>query len=191
MNFIKTTLFSGLLLLFPLLLLFLALNEIAGLLMALVDPIADLFPAGYFEGAYLPGILAALIIAVSAFVCGLLARAGFVQRLGLAFERNVLEKIPMYTMLQSISTAFLDAESSGFTPALLGKSGSSQEPCYIVEEHGDGLATVMMPWTPASFAGSIKVAPVDELQRVNCSLDEFSRSISLLGVGVADCMRKK
>jgi hypothetical protein len=49
----------------------------------------------------------------------------------------------------------------------------------------------MVPWTPASFAGSIKVAPVDELQKVNCSLDEYSRSISLLGVGVADCMRKK
>lgn len=191
MNFIKTTLFRGILILFPLLLLFLALNEIAGLLMALVDPIADLFPPGYFEGAYLPGVLAALIIAISAFVCGLVAGAGFVQRLGLAFERNVLDKVPMYTMLKSISSAFLDAESSDFAPAMLGKRGSSQEPCYIVEEHGDGLATVMVPWTPASFAGSIKIAPVDELQKVDCSLDEFSRSISLMGVGVADCMRKK
>jgi uncharacterized membrane protein len=191
MNFIKSTLFSGLLILFPLLLLFLALNEVAGLLMALADPIADLFPAGYFDGAYVPGILAMLIIAFMAFVCGLLARAGFVQRMGRAFERKVLEKVPMYSMLQSISNAFLDAKSSGFTPALLGKSGGSQEPCYIVEEHGNGLATVMVPWTPASFAGSIKVAPVDEIQRVDCSLDEYSRSISLLGVGVADCMRNK
>ncbi len=190
MNFIKTTLFSGLLILFPLLLLFLAINEIAGLLMTMVEPIADLFPSGYFDGAYLPGILAALIIAFASFIFGLLARAGLVRRMARAFERNVLDKIPMYTMLASISTALLDADSSGFTPALLGKSGGIQEPCYIVEEHGDGLATVMVPWTPASFAGSLKVVPVDELQRVNCSLDEFSRSISLLGVGVADCMRK-
>jgi uncharacterized membrane protein len=191
MNFIKNTLFNGFLILFPLLLLGLAINEIAGLLMALVDPIADLFPPDAFDEAYLPGVLAALLIALAAFICGLLARAGFVRRMGRAFERNVLQKIPMYTMLQSISTAFLDADSSSFAPALLGKSGSSQEPCYIVEEHGDGLVTVMVPWTPASFAGSIKVAPLDEIHKLNCSLDEYSRSLSLLGVGVADCMRKK
>ena len=191
MKFIKTTLYGGFLVLFPLLLFFLALNEIAGLLMALVDPIADLFPPDYFDDAYLPGVLATLIIVIVSFLLGLLARATLIRRLGAAFERNVLEKIPMYTMLKSISSAFLDAETSSFTPALLGKTGGSQEPCYIVEEHGDGLATVMVPWTPASFTGSIKVAPVDELQKVNCSLDEFSRSISLMGVGVGDCMSRK
>ena len=191
MNFIKTTVFNGILILFPLLLLGLAINEIAGLLMALVDPIADLFPPGAFDGAYLPGVLAALLMAVAAFGCGLLARAGVVRRMGRAFERNVLRKVPMYTMLQSISTAFLDADSSGFTPALLGKSGGGQEPCYVVEEHGNGLATVMLPWVPASFAGSIKVAPLDEIQKLDCSLDEYSRSLSLLGVGVAECLRSK
>ncbi len=44
MKSIKSTLFRGFVVLIPILLLGLALKEIAGLLVALAEPIADLFP---------------------------------------------------------------------------------------------------------------------------------------------------
>ena len=64
------------------------------------------------------------------------------------------------------------------------------DPCYVMEEHDNGLATVLLPWTPASFAGSIRVVPKAQLEYLNCSIDEFSRSISLMGIGIADCLTK-
>jgi uncharacterized membrane protein len=54
--------------------------------------------------------------------------------------------------------------------------------------HKDGRATVLLPWSPASFAGSIKVVQQSDLEFLSCSLDEFSRSLSQLGVGVEECM---
>ena len=60
MIFIKTTLFGGLLILLPLMLLWLGLQEIAGLLIAMATPIADLFPKGPFEDLAAPGLIAAL-----------------------------------------------------------------------------------------------------------------------------------
>jgi uncharacterized membrane protein len=57
-----------------------------------------------------------------------------------------------------------------------------------MEEHETGLATVLLPWSPASFAGSIKVVPSSQLEFLNCSVDEYSRSISFMGIGVADCL---
>ena len=56
MNYIKTTLLGGLFILLPLMLLWLGLQEIAGLLIAMATPIADLFPKGPFEDLAAPGV---------------------------------------------------------------------------------------------------------------------------------------
>ena len=190
MNFIKTTLLGGLAVLFPLLLFWLALSEIAGLLMVMVDPLVDLFPENYFNDAYLPGVLSAFLIAVAAFICGLFARATFVRQLAISMERNLLDKLPIYQMLKKISNAFLDVDSEAFTPALLDAGDGSSDPCYIVEEFGDDLATILLPWSPTSFAGSIKIVPQNSLRKLNCSLDDLSRAISLMGTGVADYVQR-
>jgi uncharacterized membrane protein len=191
MKFLRTTLTGGLFVLFPLLLFYMAIKEIFGAVLVLVEPIADLFPESYFNDVHLPGVLAAILLALAAFIFGLLARAAFVRRLGLAIEHNVLEKFPMYTMLRSVSNAFLDADSSSFLPAILSQNDGSGDPCYIVEEFGDDVATVLLPWSPTSFAGSIKIVPRRSLRKLDCSLDEYSRSISLMGVGVANCVIRR
>jgi uncharacterized membrane protein len=113
-----------------------------------------------------------------------------IRSLGLSFEKNVLEKFPIYSMLRSVSNSFLDSDSATFVPALLVQSDGSSDPCYIVEEFGDGMATIMLPWSPTSFAGSIKIVPVSSLQRLECSFDEYSRALGLMGVGVSNCVQR-
>jgi uncharacterized membrane protein len=191
MKFIKTTIFGGLFILFPLLLLYLAVAEIAQLLVAMAEPIAELFPARFFDEVYLPGVVATLLLTVTAFMCGLLARSKILKRLGATFERNVLHKLPMYKMLKTLSAAYLDAGSSAFSPALIDNRDGSSEPCYLVELHGDGLATVLLPWSPTSFAGSVKIVKENSVRKLNCSLDEYSRSLSLMGVGIASCINRQ
>ena len=39
-------------------------------------------------------------------------------------------------------------------------------------------------------ASGIKVVAESQLQYLNCTIDEYSRSISLMGVGIADCLAK-
>jgi uncharacterized membrane protein len=190
MNFMKTTILGGLFILFPLLLFYLAIMEIAQVMVAMAEPIAELFPAGFFDKAYLPGILAAILLTLVAFLCGLLARSKLFKKLGASFERSVLQKLPMYSMLKSLSAAFLDSESTSFSPALVENDDGSSDPCYIVETHADGRVTVLLPWSPTSFAGSIKIVRSTAIRKLNCSLDEFSQSLSLMGVGVVDCINR-
>jgi uncharacterized membrane protein len=57
-----------------------------------------------------------------------------------------------------------------------------------MEKHKDGRATVLVPWSPASFAGSIKLVQQADLELLNCSIDEYSRSLSQMGVGIEECM---
>ena len=188
MNFIKTTLLGGLFILLPLMLLWLGLQEIAGLLIAMATPIADLFPKGPFEDLAAPGLVALLLIVAVSFVLGLAARSYLLIRVGRQIENSVLEKLPMYRMLKTMSGALIDSDTSEVVPALVKDGAGGGDPCYVIEKHKDGRATVLLPWSPASFAGSIKVVQQSSLEIVPCSLDEFSRSISQVGVGVEDCL---
>ena len=189
MKFLKSTLFRGFVVLLPILLLGLALKEIIGLLIVLAEPIAEMIPKGSFERVNLPGLLAIILMALMSFIIGLLIRSDWLSRIGKAFERKVLLKLPIYEMLKSISASFTESDTSSFRPALIRNSDGGGDPCYIIERHANGLATVLQPWSPASFAGSVKVVNVDSLIALDCSLDAFSRSLALMGVGVESCMK--
>jgi uncharacterized membrane protein len=169
-------------------LLWIGLKEIGGLLAEMVDPIADMFPSDFFDDVQWPGVLAALMIVVTSLLLGLFARIPYVTTLAQKFETSVLFRVPMYKMLKIISGALIDTDTSDVSAALVKDDDGGGDPCYVMETHENGMATVLLPWSPASFAGSIKVVPVSKLQYLKCSVDEYSRSISLMGIGVEECL---
>ena len=190
MRFIKSTIMAGFLILLPLLLLWLALGQIFQLLVALVDPIVPLFPQEFFSGTHLPGMLAAILLFIAAAIVGLISRSAVAGLFGAAFERGVLAKLPMYPMLKSLSQSFLDVNSANFRPALVMAEDGSATPCYVVEECADGSVAVLLPWSPTSFAGTVRLVPRHSLRPLHCSLMEFSRVLSLMGVGMSGCIQQ-
>jgi len=188
MNFLKSTLLGGLFVLLPLMLLWIGLKEIGGLLVEMATPIADLFPPGVFDKLTAPAVIALLLIVATSFVLGLATKAAWLRSIGRNIEKSVLDRVPMYRMLKIISRALIDSESGDVDPALLTDGAGGGDPCYVIEKHKDGRATVLLPWSPASFAGSIKVVKQSDLEFLSCSLDEFSRSLSQIGVGVEECL---
>lgn len=188
MQFLKSSLLTGLYVLLPLMLLWLGLREIGGLLAEMAEPIADMFPSRYFDDLKWPGVVAAILIVAASIVVGTLAKLSFVAKLAGHFETKVLYRVPMYRMLKIISSSLVKPERSDVRPAIVRDDAGGGDPCYVMEQHDTGMATVLLPWSPASFAGSIKVVPASRLEYLNCSVDEYSRSISLMGVGVEECM---
>lgn len=188
MNFLKTTLLGGLFVLLPLILLWLGLSEIAGLLVTMATPIADLFPAGVFDKVTAPAVVAVILLVGASFILGLAAKSAMINRLGRKFEDGVLEKVPMYRMLKIVSSALIDTDKSDISAAMVSDGSGGGDPCYVMEKHQDGRATVLLPWSPASFAGSIKVVQQSDLEFLDCSIDEYSRSLSQMGIGVEECI---
>jgi uncharacterized membrane protein len=188
MKFLKTTLLSGLSILLPLMLLWIGIKEIGGLLVLMATPIADMLPGQHFEKLTAPGVVAAILIVCTAFIMGLTARFSSLRDVGRNIETSILYKIPMYRMLKTISGALVDSDTSDVKPAIIRDGSGGGDPCYVMEKHKDGRATVLLPWSPASFAGAIKVVQQSDLEMLNCSVDEYSRSLSQMGVGVEECM---
>ena len=191
MNFLKTTLLGGLFILLPLMLLWIGLKEIGGLLEAMATPIADLFPAGVFDNLTAPGVIAIFLIVGASFILGLAARSAWLSSIGRNIENTILNRVPMYRMLKIISSALIDSSAGDVKPALITDGSGGGDPCYVIETHKDGRATVLLPWSQASFAGTIRVVQQSNLEYLSCSLDEFSRSLSQIGVGVEECLTRE
>ena len=181
---------GGLFVLLPVLLLWLLLAEALDLVVALATPIADLFPEGTFGQIEFPVLIALILMVAVSFVIGLGMRAEAGQRIGGWFEHRVLERLPAYTALKSLTAGFKQAGRDGaFKPALLTSADGVQELAYVIEDHGNGRATVLVPWAPASFAGSVKIVRQERVEMLAATMGDASRVLSLWGVGVRDLMK--
>ena len=191
MEFVKTALLGGLFVLLPVLLLHLLLMEVFGLLAALATPIADLFPEGTFEKLRFPGLVAVVLLVGASFVIGLAMKSSFGRRVGSAIEASTLARLPLYETLKRLTRTIGDArEAESFRPALLDHEDGSAELAYLIEEHDDGRATVLLPWSPTALAGSLLLVPRGRVRLLSTDLGEFTRVLGQWGVGSKNMLGK-
>lgn len=185
-NWLKTTFFKGLIILIPLVLLWITIRELVELLVAFAEPIADAFPPGAFDWVRNPELVSPILIVVIAVLIGTLASIPLIRKSGAALERNTLGHLPLYRMIKTFVTAFLEVEEdAAFRPALIMDDEGGAEPCYLIEYSEDHPnAVVLVPWSPASFAGSVRLVPHHRIKRLDLTFDEFSLSLANFGLGM-------
>ena len=190
-EFFKTSLLGGLFVLLPLILFYLLLSEMLALVVALATPIADLFPKGTFDQVKMPVIIAVILILGASFLFGLTLRSAALRRSGLWIERTVLGRLPIYTAVKNLSRGLMGAkEDSAFRPAVLNSPDGGREIVYVIEKHSDGQVTVLVPWAPTAFAGSIKILDRSRIEVLDTNLADFTMVLSHWGVGVRDLVAK-
>ena len=190
-EFLKTTILGGLFVLLPVLLLYLLLSEALQLIVVLATPIADLFPKGTFDKTATPILLGLALIVVISFVIGLVLRSEIGRTLGRRIERATLDRLPGYTVLKSLTGGFKGSEEGeAFKPAVLISPDGTRELAYRIEDHKDGHVTVLLPWAPTPFAGSIKIVEQDRVELIDTNLAGFTEALSHWGVGVRELVRK-
>ncbi len=190
-EFLKTTLIGGLFVLLPLIMFYLLLAEMLELVVKLATPIADLFPKGTFDQVNAPVLIGLILIVGASFLFGLTLRSMTLRRLGLWIERAVLGRLPLYNAVKSLSRGLVGAqEDAAFRPAVLGSPDGVREIVYVIEDHGDGQVTVLVPWSPTSFAGSVKIMSSDRIEMLEASLADTSRVLSQWGMGARELLGK-
>ncbi|MFC1827650.1 hypothetical protein ACFLZQ_06970 [Thermodesulfobacteriota bacterium] len=191
-EFLKTTIVGGLFVLLPVILIYLALAETLEILVLMATPIADLFFPGHFEESeFIVLIAIALLISLS-FILGLIMLSDTGRRFGDWIERIILDKVPGYNAIKSLTKGFADSQQkSSFKPALLKSADGNKEFVYIVEDHGNGNLTVMVPWTPTPFAGSIKIVPKDHVEPLDVKMGKLTETLSQWGLGAKNLVMEK
>ena len=189
-EFLKTTVIGGLFVLLPVLLIFMLLAEALQMVVALATPIADLFPKGAFDQAEAPVLIALILIVAVSFLLGLTLRSAALSRLGGWIERTVLSRLPAYTVLKRLTMGFAKEEAAAFKPGLLISAEGWKDIVYVIEDHGDRQLTVLVPWAPTAFSGSVKVVDRDRVEMLDANLGDVSKVLSLWGMGTQDLMGK-
>jgi len=192
LEFLKTTAMGGLFVLLPVLLLYLLLSEALDLVVAVATPIADLFPEGTFEKVEFPVIIGLILILGISFLIGLGLRLEKGRSLGRWIERTVFDRLPGYNALKSLTTGFAEAGKKGaFKAAVMTSSDGERELVYVIEDHTDGQVTVLVPWAPTAFAGSVKIVDRKRIEILDANLGDASHVLSQWGVGVRDLLGKR
>ena len=114
------------------------------------------------------------------------------RRFGNWIERTILGRLPVYNAMKSLTTGFSDSQQeSAFKPALLKSADGEKELVYIVEDHGNGNLTVMLPWTPTPFAGVIKIVPKERVEPLDASMTKVTEALSQWGIGTKNLLAGK
>ena len=188
-GFLKTTAAGGFFVIFPLILFYLLLTQILDLIVGMAMPIAQLLlPKSTFNEITSPVIVAILILLGASFLIGIAMRSENSRRLANWIERNTIGRMSLYKAVKELASGF--AGNEAFRPALLRNSETEQEIIYVIEDLGNGRYTVLLPWVPTSFAGSIKIVSRERIEMLDSNLAEVSRILSQWGVGSRELLAK-
>lgn len=186
LNFLLTTVIGGLLVVVPVVLLVLILGDLLAMVAELVAPIADILPVDRLGGASVATLVALALIMGFCFLVGLVARTAIGSRLGGWVEGAVLRRVPVYGMLKTLSQQFVGtdtASQSMFAPAVLSLPQDSLQLVYVIEEHGNGFSTVMIPSVPAALAGPLQYVRSERLRKLEVPLARVVQSLQGCGIG--------
>lgn len=185
-KFVKATLVGGLLVVLPIgVVVMLASHLVATVRSVLTPVVSRLLP----YHALFPGLLAGVILLALCFVTGLVLQVGVGRRIRLGLERRVLERLPGYTLLKSLSQRAI-GETEGLTlaPALF-ETGEGLMPAFVVEEHDDGYVTVFVPAVPTPTAGQIYIVERGRVHAIDVPLKKVFTCVSKWGVGSAELLK--
>jgi len=184
-EFVKTTLIGGLLILVPAYLAVLLLAKALAGMVGLLAPIVALLPGG--EGSR--QITAIVLVVLLCFVLGVVARTRLGGRALDAFERRVLERMPGFALLRAVVRRISgSSEDAQFQPVLV-EIEEALTPAFIVEELDGDPFVVLVPSVPTPAAGSLYILPRERVHWVDVPMTEALAVITRWGAGTGKLVK--
>jgi len=178
-EFIKSTLMSGLLVILPLGLAAMVLLKIVDMIRPFATALVSWMP----HGLRFPTLIASLMLLLVCLAVGLLAQTRAGRGAGTSLESVILNRIPGYSMVRSLTRRIGNVEESEkFSPALV-EIEDALVPGFVVEEHPDGRYTVFVPSAPTPAVGAVYIIARERVHILDASFMKTVKCVSSWGVG--------
>jgi len=188
-QFVGTTFLAGVLLVAPIylaiLLLLKAMKSVEGLIKpmksieGLIRPLARPLPAWIPREA----LVSLSVVLLFCFMIGMVLRTALGQVARARIENSVLEKIPGYDTIRSLTRQLVgESFDNTWKPALV-EIEDALVPAFIVEEVGDGRFAVFVPSVPTPLAGAVYILAPERVHPLNISFACAVKTISRWGSG--------
>ena len=178
-KFLFSSFLAGLLVLAPIYLAALLVLKAMKSLVALVKPIASMLPE------WLPAerLLSLLLVLLICVLIGMVVRTAMGQTLWGWVDRSVLQKIPGYALLRSMTERLAGQSRDQTWKPVLAEIEEALVPAFIIEEIDDGRFTVFVPSVPTPLAGSIYILTPDRVHPLDVPFTQAIKAISRWGSG--------
>jgi uncharacterized membrane protein len=183
-QFVKTSLIGGLLVVLPIWLSILLLVKSVGMLSLFFKPVMHELP----EGAQHPFLLSALILVLGCFAVGLILRTTLGRVAQRAIRTSVLDRIPGYGVIRGMTQQFAHPDQGAVFAPCLAEIEDALVPAFIVEHHADGRCTVFVPSSPTPFAGAIYILSAERVHPVDVSVLKVMGCVSKWGSGSGELL---
>jgi uncharacterized membrane protein len=184
-DFAKTCILGGLLGVLPVLLAVFVLVEAVDLLGAIAQPVAELLPVERLGGVEIASLVALLLIVFACFLVGVLLRTRFGSWSQGLVERTVLNRLPGYTILKSVSRRVGGVEEGAVYSAALADIHGTEAWVWaiIVEEHDSGHYTLLLPNAPTPTIGQLYYVSSERVKRLDVPVASVLNCIMQWGIG--------
>jgi len=183
-EFVKTTLISGLLVLFPLFASIYVIVLIIGFLTSLIKPLLqELVPESrHLLGITLLNAATILLLIGSCLVVGLVARTRIGATLAHSTSR-LLNAIPGYRMFVRVARILFDRNDASGTPVVVQRD-DSRRLGFMMEEIGNEEVVVFFPEAPGVVSGTVEIIKASLVERLNVPAVRVARVIATYGAGI-------
>jgi uncharacterized membrane protein len=183
-EFGKTTVIGGLVVIVPVTILILVLNNLLTVLVDLAGTAAEKTAFDVLtQTSVVIGTSVAIIVAIC-FVTGLILRTGTGHAMRQWIEKNIAERMPLYATLKNLTQRFVGVEGTQFTPAEIDIHGSAARVLgFVVESLPGDRYTVFVPHAPLATVGQIYILPRAQVEPLDAPLSDMVNSIAQWGLG--------
>ena len=181
-DFTRTTLIGGVLIVLPIYVSILLLAKSLAIVVKLLSPVTAQIPAAMD----FPQFIAIAILIAVCFIAGLIVRTGLGLRLQRAVERNLLDRIPGYTLVRGLAARMAGREQDEMFAVALVEMGDGLVMAFVVERHDDGAYTVFVPSVPTPAVGAVFIVAKERVHLVDVPFAKAASVISKWGAAARD-----
>lgn len=191
-EFFKSTLVGGILVILPLAISLFVLTWVFGLVRKIINPLTTFLMAK----SPLQGVVADLLVIISlimlCFVVGVIVRTRLGKWLYSLLESRILLRVPGYSLIKEIVSQFIGNKKSPFSSVAFAQifGNDTLVTVFITDEHEDGSYTVFVPTGPNPTSGNIYHLQSNYVHPIDISVEDAMRSIISCGAGSSRLIAK-
>jgi len=191
-SFINTTLFGGLLVVLPLVILILVLKGLYEFIFDKLEPFTVLLTETTRLNTFVAGLITLFFILGLCFLMGLFLQTQLGSMSYKFFEENFLRKIPGFRIIKETVAQIFGSQKALFLGvALVDLYGcGTLLTAFITDRHENGDYTVFIPSSPAPTGGMIYHLKKEAVCEVDYPADLAMKTILSLGAGSHELVKR-
>lgn len=182
-TFIKTTVIGGLIVIVPLAIIVFVVGDTVNTLITATKPLTQDLPFGIYANAMIAVLIVASAIIGTCFIAGFLLNTFFGAAVKNWLERNLLERIPMYSTLRGLTKSLAGIDGTDYPVVEVNLYGSDSRVLgVLVDKLPDERHVVYVPSSPVVTVGQLHILPRTHIKETELSMVETIGCLSQMGL---------